>query len=195
MSELKTLVLASSSRHRKTLLAKLGLPFQSCSPNIDESAQPNESPKSLVLRLALSKAKEVAHKFPDALIIGSDQVAILDQEIIGKPHSHDIAAKQLQKFSGQTITFLTSLCLYNNRTKKHQLTITNYSVTFRTLKEPEINQYLKIEQPYDCAGSFKSEGLGIVLFEKMTGDDPNALIGLPLISLTTMLKQEGVSPI
>ena len=195
MSELKTLVLASSSRHRKTLLAKLGLPFQSCSPNIDESAQPNESPKSLVLRLALSKAKEVAHKFPDALIIGSDQVAILDQEIIGKPHSHDIAAKQLQKFSGQTITFLTSLCLYNNRTKKHQLTITNYSVTFRTLKESEINQYLKIEQPYDCAGSFKSEGLGIVLFEKMTGDDPNALIGLPLISLTTMLKQEGVSPI
>lgn len=186
------LVLASTSPFRRELLERLGLPFETAAPDVDESRQGNESPGALVARLAEAKAHACAAQFPDALIIGSDQVAVLDDKILGKPGNHETAVEQLQAASGRQVDFLTGLCLLNTETQKCQVNVVPFSVVFRPLSDEQIENYLQREHPYNCAGSFKSEGLGICLFEKMQGDDPNALIGLPLIELTTMLATEGM---
>lgn len=188
------LVLASSSPFRRELLGRLGLLFLSDSPDIDESRQDGEAPEALVQRLALEKARAVAARHPGALIIGSDQVAVLaDGSILGKPGNEDRAVEQLQQASGSTVTFLTGLCLYNAGSDQYQLCCEPFRVHFRELGRDAISAYIKKEQPLNCAGSFKSEGLGITLFRKLEGDDPNALIGLPLIRLTDMLAEEGVA--
>jgi MAF protein len=188
------LILASSSPFRKILLAKLGLVFSTHSPDIDETPQPNETPKELTWRLSQEKAQEIA-KTHQGLIIASDQVATLQGEILTKPHTHKNAVNQLSKSSGKRVRFLTGLSLLNTQTQKIQTIVEEFSVVFRSLSPQQIESYLQKERPYRCAGSFKSEGLGIVLFEKLEGDDPNALVGLPLIALTTMLKNEGISPL
>lgn len=186
------LVLASSSPYRKALLERLGLSFQTLSPQLDETAADNESAQQLVARLAEAKARAVASTFPTALIIGSDQVAVLNEKILGKPGDYANAKRQLQEASGRRVTFHTGLCVYNAAQDRAQVDVVPYSVLFRNLSDAEIDCYLQKEQPYDCAGSFKSEGLGIALFESMQGDDPNALIGLPLISLCSMLADNGL---
>ncbi|QBY05787.1 septum formation inhibitor Maf [Thalassotalea sp. HSM 43] len=185
------LVLGSTSPFRKALLEKLGVPFACAKPDVDETALADESPEQLVARLAEQKANAVAAQYPDALIIGSDQVAVCDGNILGKPHTHENAIKQLQSFSGKTVTFLTGLCLYNSATQNSQVIVEPFYVSFRELSLTEIDNYLKAEQPYNCAGSFKSEALGICLFDSLQGDDPNSLIGLPLIKLHQLLKNEG----
>ena len=190
---LPNLVLASSSPWRRQVLDKLGLPYRTKHPELDETPMPTEAPGDLVARLALEKAQAVAPTFKNALIIGSDQVAILDEQIIGKPGTHDRARDQLKTASGRILTFLTGLCLLNTATGQHQLAVTPYHVHFRTLSDELIEGYLLHEQPYNCAGSFKSEAGGIVLFDRLEGDDPNALIGLPLIELVRMLEREGVT--
>lgn len=190
---LPNLVLASSSPWRRQVLDKLGLPYRTKHPDIDETPIPTEAPADLVARLALEKAQAVAPTFKNALVIGCDQVAVLDDHIIGKPGTHERARQQLQNASGRTLTFLTGLCLLNTTTGQHQLAVAPYHVHFRPLSDQLIEGYLQHEQPYNCAGSFKSEAGGIVLFERLEGDDPNALIGLPLIELVRMLEQEGVS--
>ncbi len=188
-----TIVLASSSPYRAELLAKLGLEFETTSPDVDESPHPGESPEELVARLAQAKAEAVAAHHPDALIIASDQVAVLDGAILGKPGNHSNACRQLKAASGRRVTFLTSLALLNSHSGEIQREVVPFSVHFRPLTEQQIENYLNIEQPYHCAGSFKSEGLGIALFEKLEGDDPNTLIGLPLIRLIKMLERESVN--
>lgn len=190
-----TLVLASTSPFRKELLQRLGLSFETASPETDETALPGESPEQLVRRLAEAKARAVAGQFPDALIIGSDQVAVLDGAILGKPGEHARAVEQLSAASGRTVTFQTGLCLYNSRNDRAQVDVVPFAVDFRQLSAEQIDNYLRREQPYNCAGSFKSEGLGISLFRSLRGDDPNALIGLPLIRLIDMLQAEGVAVI
>lgn len=192
-SSSRTIVLGSSSPYRKQVLEKLGLAFQTASPDIDESGQTGETPEQLVKRLSLEKAKAVAQQFTDALIIGSDQVSVLDGKIIGKPHTHDKAVLQLKNASARQVDFLTGLCLYNSANGNYQLSCVPFSVFFRTLTDEEIERYLKTDQPYNCAGSFRSEALGISLFRKMQGDDPNALMGLPLIELIAMLRKEGIA--
>ena len=186
-----TLVLASTSPFRKTILEKLAIPFETVAPDVDESPLANESAEQLVARLAELKAKAVAKKYPDALIIGSDQVAVVDGQIIGKPGTHEKAVAQLKRATGKRVTFLTGLCLYNARTQRAQIDVIPFYVIFRQLKDAQIENYLQKEQPYNCAGSFKSEGLGIALFERLEGDDPNTLMGLPLIRLIKMLESEG----
>jgi len=183
------LILASTSPFRKAILNKLGVSFDTMSPETDETALNNETPQQLVERL--SKAKAIADKVQDALVIGSDQVSVINGEIIGKPHTHENAVKQLQNASGKTVTFYTGLCLYNSSTHQYQSEVVPFDVVFRTLTEEQIENYLKKEEPYNCAGSFKSEALGIVLFEKLQGEDPNTLMGLPLIRLVKMLEQEN----
>ena len=190
---MQTLVLGSSSPFRATLLGKLNLPFITESPYIDESAQQNESPTALVERLAQQKAMAIAANHPDALIIGSDQVAVINNEILGKPGHHEKAIEQLRLASGKTVRFITGLALYDARRDKMQSLIEPFDVTFRTLTEHEIEAYLLAEQPYKCAGSFKSEGLGICLFERLSGDDPNSLVGLPLIQLIRLLNNVDVN--
>jgi len=201
-----SLILGSSSPYRRELLEKLHISFSAISPSIDESPLENESANALVTRLALEKAKAIAQDNPSALIIASDQVAVLGNNsvedehmltgtILTKPHTHERAVEQLSKASGRQVTFLTSLCLFNSSTKQYQLDVVPFAVKFLSLSREQIENYLKIEKPYDCAGSFKSEGLGITLFEKMEGEDPNSLIGLPLIKLTTMLRNEGLDPL
>lgn len=187
-----TLVLGSTSPFRREILQKLGLPFETAAPHIDESRRENETPHQLVARLAEEKARAVAGNYPDALIIGSDQVAINEGEILGKPHTHERAIEQLQHASGKTVRFLTGLCLYNSATDKVQCEVVPFDVVFRKLTLEQIENYLQREQPYNCAGSFKSEALGITLFERLEGEDPNTLIGLPLIRLVRMLENEGV---
>ncbi len=189
---MKKLILGSTSPFRKEILAKLNLPFACAKPNIDETAFENESPVDLVERLAIEKAKAVASEHPDALIIGSDQVALCDGEILGKPHNFENAVKQLEKFSNKTVVFYTGLCVYDSGLDYTTALIEPFLVHFKELSSAEIANYLHAEQPYNCAGSFKSEGLGICLFEKLEGDDPNTLIGLPLIKLVALLKQHGV---
>lgn len=186
------LVLASGSAYRRQLLEKLGLAFISHSPDIDESPLPGETPERLALRLSLEKARALAGHYPDALIVGSDQVACLDGLLLGKPGSHDPARKQLRAASGRTVTFYTGLCLYNSATGDHQCVCEPCEVVFRPLSEAQIERYLHREQPYDCAGSFKSEGLGIALFTAIRCEDPNTLVGLPLIELVTLLESAGV---
>jgi len=187
------LVLASTSPFRKAILDKLGVDFDTASPETDETALENESPQQLVERLSIAKAKAVADKVDNSLVIGSDQVSVINGEIIGKPHTHENAVKQLQNASGKTVTFYTGLCLYNSATQQYQSEVVPFNVVFRELSEQQINSYLNKEEPYNCAGSFKSEALGIVLFEKLEGEDPNTLMGLPLIRLVKMLEQENFS--
>jgi septum formation protein len=183
------LVLGSSSPFRKALLEKLDLSFDCDSPDIDETPLKDELPKDMVARLAKEKANAIAKRHPQAIIIASDQCATLDGKIIGKPGNHENAVQQLTAASGRTVTFYTSLCVYNAGTNQYQETVEPFYVYFRTLTESQIGNYLTKEQPYNCAGSFKSEGLGISLFERLEGNDPNTLIGLPLIQLITMLER------
>ena len=189
------LVLGSTSPFRKEILTKLGLPFATAAPDIDESPLANETPEQLVLRLAEQKARAVAVAYPDNLIIGSDQVAVIDGTILGKPHTHERAVEQLSNASGKTVRFYTGLCLYNSTNDTAQSEVVPFDVVFRKLTTTQIENYLQKEKPYNCAGSFKSETLGIALFEKLLGDDPNTLIGLPLIRLISMLENEGHSVI
>ena len=189
---MKTLVLASTSPYRRELLERIGIPFETASPNVDETVVNGETPEQLVKRLAEAKARAVAETYPGALVIGSDQVAVLDNQILGKPGNHETAVQQLSNASGKKVLFLTGLCLLNVETGKTQINVDKFSVEFRQLTSSQIENYLQREKPYNCAGSFKSEGLGISLFKKMDGDDPNALIGLPLISLINMLSVEGL---
>ena len=189
------LVLASTSPFRRAILEKLGLPFETCAPQTDETRLADETPEQLVRRLSESKARAVAGDFPDALIIGSDQVAVIDDEILGKPGTHENAVAQLQRASGRTVRFFTGLCLLNAATGNCQLEVVPFDVVFRKLSEAQIENYLQKEKPYNCAGSFKSEALGIALFEKLRGDDPNTLMGLPLIRLVRMLEKENLKVI
>ena len=187
------IILASSSPYRRELLAKLHIEFTWQSPDIDERANPGESPEQLVARLAEEKARAIARDNDNALIIASDQVAVLNGQILGKPGDHANAVKQLSAASGQSVRFLTSLALLNSSNNRIQVEVVPFAVHFRQLTASEIENYLQKEQPYNCAGSFKSEALGIALFERLEGDDPNTLIGLPLIRLIRMLKNEGVT--
>ncbi len=187
------LVLGSSSPFRKQLLEKLQLEFDTYSPDIDETHLIDESPPQLVQRLALAKAVEVAKQYPETLIIGSDQVAVHNKNILGKPGNLENAITQLTSFSGETVHFITGLCLYNASSKQHQYYQDDTFVSFCDLKQSEIIHYLQTEKPYQCTGSFKSEGLGIALFHSIESNDPNALVGLPLIKLVQMLKNEGVN--
>ena len=187
------LVLASTSVYRKELLNRLGLPFTTATPDIDESRNPGESPEQLVSRLAEAKARATASQLSDAHIIGSDQVAVYGDQILGKPGNFERAFTQLKLVSGKRLQFLTGLCLLNSRTGIAQVEVVPFSVIFKQLSNEQIENYLHREEPYHCAGSFKSEGLGIALCEAFEGDDPTALIGLPLIRLTRLLEKQGVT--
>lgn len=189
----QTLILASTSPYRRELLHRLGLPFAVASPQTDESRWPGESPEAMALRLSEAKARAVASAHPDALIIGSDQVATVDGLIYGKPGSHERAVDQLRVLSGKTVNFYTGLCLYNTRTGVVEVCGVPTLVTFRNLTDEEIERYLRREPAYDCAGSARSEGLGIGLLSRIAGDDPNALVGLPLIALCALLRRQGVA--
>ena len=191
MSSLQ-LILASSSIYRRELLARLQLPFTTVSPEVDEAPLLDETPEETALRLAQAKARKVGEVYTEALIIGCDQVATLDGIQLGKPLIHDNAVKQLRKMRGRSVTFHSALCLYNARNDGMQAEVVPYVVQFRDLSDSEIENYLIKEQPYHCAGSAKSEGLGIALIADMHGSDPNALIGLPLIALINMLQNEGI---
>jgi MAF protein len=186
------LVLASTSPFRRELLSRLGFPFEILAPEVDESRLPGEPPEELVQRLSEAKARAGAAQFPHGLIIGSDQVAVVAGEVLGKPGTHERAVAQLRKLSGQTVTFLTGLCLYDAARGTADTRLVPFRVRFRILDDARIERYLRREQPYHCAGSFKSEALGITLFEAMQGDDSTALIGLPLITLTSLLAKAGV---
>jgi septum formation protein len=192
-SLMQQLVLASSSPFRQSLLQRLGLPFETADPEVDETPQAKEKPEQIACRLAHAKAQAVAARFPRALIIGSDQVAVCDGVALGKPGTHDNAVGQLRMMRGKGATFYTGLCLLNAATGRAQSAIAANTVYFRDYSDDDIERYLRREQPYNCAGSAKAEGLGIVMISRMQGDDPNALIGLPLIELTSMLKREGVA--
>ncbi len=191
-SPLMPLILASSSVYRRELLQRLRLPFECVSPAIDESARPDETPATTAVRLALEKARAVAAAHPQALIIGSDQVAELDGTPLGKPGNHANAVCQLRAMRGQRVVFHTALCLLDAASGHHQLENAVTTVQLLALTDAQIERYLQLEQPYDCAGSAKVESLGIALAEKITSDDPTALIGLPLIILVSMLKREGI---
>lgn len=196
-SALPGIILASSSAYRRELLSRLQLPFEAIAPDIDETPLPGEAPQQTALRLAREKAAAVARLRPGALVIGSDQVATLDGLQIGKPGDHARALAQLQLMRGRRVTFHTALCLWDSRldpTAPDALQLDNVQtfVTFRDLPDPELDAYLRIEQPYDCAGSAKNEGLGIALLERIDSSDPTALTGLPLIALSGMLRRAGV---
>ncbi|EIJ36937.1 Maf family protein [Thiothrix nivea] len=189
----RTLILGSTSPYRRQLMERLQYPFTTAAPDIDETRHMDESARDMVLRLSLQKAQKVAEQHPDALIIGSDQCAVLNEQVIGKPGTHENAVQQLQNSSGETVYFLTGLCLYDSHDGSYQLDVVPFQVDFRELTEGEIDRYLRKDQPYNCAGSFRSESLGITLFKRMTGDDPTALMGLPLIRLSEMLRQARIS--
>ena len=187
-----TLVLASSSPYRRELLSRFKLPFDVFNPDIDESPRTAEKAKEISVRLAREKAFKVASHYSSSLIIGSDQTAECQNEIIEKPNTHTNAVKQLQFLSGQVVTFYTSLCLLNTQTKKLQECVVDFEVKYKKLNAEIIESYLLKEQPYNCVGSIKSEGLGITLLDYIRGEDPTALVGLPLIELSNMLRNEGV---
>ena len=189
----RRLILASTSLFRRELLTRLDLPFTVQSPDVDETPQSGEDAPSLVARLAEWKARRVAEREPNALVIGSDQAAALEGEIIGKPGDHQRAVDQLRRASGRVVTFYTGVCLLDGASSQCQVAVELFNVVFRELTTEMIEHYLRREQPYQCAGSFKSEGLGIALFERLEGDDPTSLIGLPLIRLTRMLEAAGVA--
>ncbi|MGB9990906.1 Maf-like protein [Pseudoduganella rhizocola] len=186
------LILASSSAYRRELLSRLQLPFTADVPDIDESPLPGESPSATALRLAREKAAAVAGRHPGSLVIGSDQVATLDHLQIGKPGSHANALAQLQLMRGREVVFHTALCLWDGRDGSHQVEDIQTVVKFRDLPDAELDAYLRIEQPYDCAGSAKNEALGIAILERIDSSDPTALTGLPLIALTGMLRKAGI---
>ena len=187
------IILASSSVYRKALLARLQLPFECISPDIDESPLPGESAENLVVRLARCKAEHIAKSRRNSLIIGSDQVASLGKQILNKPGNRENAQKQLKLLRGNTVSFLTGLCLINSANGNCQTELVSYQVSFRHYNDEEIERYLDIDTPYDCAGSFKSEQMGVSLMSKMQGEDPTALIGLPLIKLAELLRREGLN--
>jgi septum formation protein len=186
------LVLASTSRYRRELLSRLHMPFATVAPNVDETPQPGESPSQTALRLSVLKARAVAAQFPDALIIGSDQVLMLNSEQLGKPGNYANAFAQLKKMQGNAMVFHTALTLLNSNTGRAQTRDIPTVVHIRKLSDAQIDAYLKKEEPYDCAGSAKSESLGIALMERIDSPDPTALVGLPLIALTEMLMNEGL---
>ncbi|HBL8859103.1 TPA: septum formation inhibitor Maf [Enterobacter hormaechei] len=189
------LVLASTSPYRRMLLEKLGIPFECAAPEVDETPQPGESPRHLVTRLAKEKAQSLAVRYPAHLIIGSDQVCVLGGEITGKPHTEENACQQLLRARGSIVTFYTGLALYNSASGHLQTECEPFDVHFRHLSEEEIMDYVRRERPLNCAGSFKSEELGIALFDKLDGRDPNTLVGLPLIALCQMLRREECNPL
>lgn len=188
-----TLILGSSSPYRRELLERLRLPFLVATPNIDETPRTDELPQETALRLSIEKAAHIAKTHTDALIIGADQVATVDNVQLGKAGNFDNALKQLQMMRGKTVLFHSALCLFNARTQQQQAQNIVTRATVRNLSDDELAAYLRIEQPYDCAGSAKVEALGITILEKVESDDPTALIGLPLIALTSMLRQSGVT--
>ncbi len=192
MTPPSTLVLASSSRYRRELLQRLGLPFSVDTPEIDEGRLRDESPADLATRLAIAKATAVGARWPAALVIGSDQVAAVDGTFLGKPGTTANAVRQLQQTSGKRVDFMTGICLLNTATGRQQAALVCYSVFFRRLTDEQIRRYVERERPLDCSGAFKSEGLGAALVERSTGDDPGALIGLPLYRLVQMLDNEGI---
>lgn len=189
------LILASSSVFRRELLARLLIPFEVVVPDVDETPRPGESPAQLVERLAIAKARVVAERHGEALVIGSDQVAVHGNEIVGKPYTHERAVEQLRAASGTAVTLYTGLALVNARSGRVQSEVVPFRVLFRRLTDAQIENYLRKEQPYHCAGSVKSEGLGVALLERFEGEDPATLIGLPLIRLVRMLENEGLSVI
>lgn len=193
MTNHQNIILASSSPARKMLMERLALPFTCASPNIDESAQANEQPADLVIRLAKEKAAVFASTHTDAIIIGVDQVGVLNGEILGKPMTHENAVRQLSKMSGKTIRFFIGVCVLDTKNNHQEVTLETFDVTFRSLTQSMIEHYLQNEPALHCAGSLQVEGLGIVLLEKLTGDDYTALIGLPLIRLSEMLRKLGVA--
>lgn len=187
------IILASSSRYRSELLQKLRLPFRTRSPEVDETRGAGEPPRELVERLAAAKADAVADGLTAGLVIGSDQVAVCDEQVLGKPGTATRARAQLRLLSGRQVQFLTGLCVLDAGNRRRHVTVAETRVRFRTLSDAEIGYYVDQEQPYDCAGAFKSEGLGIALFDAIEGDDPNALVGLPLIALCRLLREFGVN--
>ncbi|OAT20624.1 nucleoside triphosphate pyrophosphatase [Buttiauxella noackiae] len=189
------IVLASTSPYRRELLEKLGMPFITAAPLVDETPIPGEDARQLVMRLAQAKAQALSMQYPNHLIIGSDQVCVLDGKIVGKPHTEEKAVEQLLIARNSIVTFYTGLALYNSAAGNLQVICEPFDVHFRHLSEQEIRHYVHKEQPLQCAGSFKSEGLGITLFERLSGKDPNTLVGLPLISLCEMLCNEGCNPL
>lgn len=189
----RPLILGSTSRYRQELLARLKLPFLTESPDVDETPEPSEAPAELARRLALAKAREVAARFPHAVVIGSDQVADLRGEPLGKPGTHERAVAQLQRMRGETVVFQTAVAVVCQETGFEQCELAAVRVVFRELDDAQIERYLQAERPYDCAGSAKSEGLGIALLERIDNDDPTALIGLPLIRTCHLLRAAGVS--
>lgn len=189
------LILASSSPYRRALLDRLGMDYHCVSPEIDETPGEHESAEALVARLALEKAWKVAREHPQALVIGSDQVCAFNGLTLGKPGSEAAAREQLRGFSGQRVSFHTGLALVDGRSGTHQSAVERFDVVFRGLSADEIERYVARERPLDCAGAFRMEGLGIALFERFEGDDPNTLIGLPLIRLCAMLRRAGLDPL
>ena len=185
------LVLASTSRYRRELLSRLNTPFEVTAPAVDEAPLAAEGPQALALRLACLKAQAVGHAWPDSLIVGSDQVAVVNETILGKPGNFDRAAAQLKLMRGKPVHFHTALCVLNARTSREQTALVPVTVHMRDYTDAQIERYLRAEEPYDCAGSARIEGLGIALVARLEGDDPNALIGLPLIALCNMLRNEG----
>ncbi|WP_455813187.1 Maf family protein [Pseudomonas graminis] len=192
---MRHLVLASTSSYRKALFAKLELPFITAAPEVDETPLPDEDATELVVRLATAKAQALVEDYPEHLIIGSDQVCVVGGKIFGKPHTEARAQEQLRAASGHSVVFYTGLALYDSRNASLQVLCEPFSVDFRTLSDAEIAAYVSKEQPLNCAGSFKSEGLGIALFNRLSGRDPNTLVGLPLIALCEMLRNAGVDPL
>lgn len=187
------LVLASTSRYRRALLERFGVAFSVADPEVAEERRPGETPENMAGRLAEAKALAVASRFPDSLIVGSDQVAVSDGKILEKPLTHENAARQLRNLSGREAAFHTAVCVHNSRTGATRVRVVPCRVTFRTLDDAIIESYLAKEQPYDCAGSAKSEGLGIALLARIQSEDPSALIGLPLIALVDLLREQGLN--
>ncbi|MBO9677693.1 MAG: septum formation inhibitor Maf [Acidovorax sp.] len=189
----RPLVLGSTSRYRRELLQRLRQPFEVAAPDVDETPAPGEAPRALALRLALAKARAVAAQHPDAVVIGSDQVADLAGEPLGKPGTHERATAQLRRMRGRTVVFQTAVAVVCQATGFEQVDLAPVEVRFRDLSDAEIERYLRAEQPYDCAGSAKSEGLGIALLDAIVSDDPTALVGLPLIRTARMLRAAGLT--
>ncbi|WP_198678549.1 Maf family protein [Pseudidiomarina marina] len=190
-----SIVLASTSPFRRELLKKVVKNFTVAAPLVDETPQQQEAPEHLVERLAIAKAKALAADYPAHVLIGSDQVAVVDGKILGKPGTSENAVKQLQMMRGKTVTFLTGLAVYDSAEQRLQSAVEPFHVTFRDISDAEIAAYVQREQPLNCAGSFKSEALGISLFSRLHGDDPNTLVGLPLIRLLAMLREWGINPL
>lgn len=188
----RAVVLGSTSKYRAELLHRLHLPFEQAAPNVDETPLPGEAPEQVARRLALAKARDVAVRFPQAVVIGSDQVADLAGTPLGKPGTHERAVAQLRAMRGQTVVFQTALAVVCLETGFEQVDLAAVRVLFRDLSDDEIERYLRAEQPYDCAGSAKSEGLGIALLDRIENDDPTALVGLPLIRTCRLLRAAGV---